>query len=457
MLNRGWQSLPMPLSSWWRRKVNLTNGASLLTCARAVKMSVLVPIPASSPAPTILWRIFSGGVSAVVDESKYFFNFPTHVDNHPYLGLIHPITAILYAYFGLPMGSANNPANACKFGVSFLRQLRERFDIFTSQGTTNCLWTSFREEGYNLDLGYGFVLTNANRLAIKMWAFVDDFLVHGPDYASVNAALSLFLDAAVECGMCDHPDKLILPSKEVKYCNFLFNTMGIPCLKIPVSKRERALAICEHLQQGPSDKQWSRLSLAVAAGILESLSGALPRRMGHNKLWSLHAIVHPADSGTGLEPHCTTIALNPFVLCEIKWWKNFLLSGNGRHVGGSKAATLVPTFGDGSGSGTDTGGTFILPEQYTLMWSGTWYPVVYTFYSNWKELATLCESLSHLLEHHLPEIVGSTIFYFTDNSTTYYIAAFGSSPHPRSSQSHLRNPSIDWPSFLKLFKSLASS
>ena len=377
----------------------------------------------------ILEEMYTGGVSAVVDMSKYFYNFPTHADDRPYLGLIHPITAVLYAYFGLPMGSANSPANACKFGISFLRQLRERFANFTGQGRANCFWTSFREEGYDPNLGYGFVLTNRDGLSVKMWAFVDDFLIHGPDFASVNAALGLFLDAAVDCGLLAHPKKLILPSQEVKYCGFLFNTVGIPCLRIPIAKRERALAICEHLRYSPRDKQWSRLSLAVAAGVLESLSEATPRRMGHNKLRALHSLVHPADSGTGLEPYCTTTSLNATVFRELEWWETFLLSGNGRHVRGSKAATLIPTFGDGSGTGT--GGTFLLPDQPTLMWSGTWNPVIYSFSSNWKELATLRESLRRLLDHRPPGLVGSTVFYFTDNSTTYYIAASSSSPHPR--------------------------
>jgi len=57
--------------------------------------------------------------------------------------------------------------------------------------------------------------------------------------------------------------------------------------------------------------------------------------------------------------------------------------------------------------------------------------VVYSFSSNWKEVATLRRSLRRLLEHRPPDIGGSTVFYFTDNSTTYYIAASGSSPHPR--------------------------
>ena len=73
-----------------------------------------------------------------------------------------------------------------------------------------------------------------------------------------------------------HPKKLTLPSQEIKYCGFLFNTVGCPCIKIPLAKRERALAICDHLLNMPPSHQWSRLSLAVAVGVLEPLSEATP-------------------------------------------------------------------------------------------------------------------------------------------------------------------------------------
>ena len=52
----------------------------------------------------ILDQLYSKGYSAVVDASKYFYQFPTHPDDRPYLGLKHPITQILLEYAGLPMG-----------------------------------------------------------------------------------------------------------------------------------------------------------------------------------------------------------------------------------------------------------------------------------------------------------------------------------------------------------------
>jgi hypothetical protein len=77
--------------------------------------------------------------------------------------------------------------------------------------------------------------------------------------------------------MLCHPKKLTPSCLVVKYCGFLFDTTDIPCLRIPITKRERALAIVKHLITSPAHPVWSRLSLAVAAGILEFLVEATPR------------------------------------------------------------------------------------------------------------------------------------------------------------------------------------
>ena len=127
----------------------------------------------------ILEEMYAGGYSAVVDMSKYFYNIPTHPDDHPFLGLVHPITGILYAYFGLPMGSSNSPAAASRVGNAFIHQLHQKFDIFLGIGTANCFWISFEEVGYDPELGHGFVLTNKHGLAVKLYGFVYDFLIHG--------------------------------------------------------------------------------------------------------------------------------------------------------------------------------------------------------------------------------------------------------------------------------------
>ena len=77
---------------------------------------------------------------------------------------------------------------------------------------------------------------------VRSWDFVDDFLIHGPTYGKTSQALLKFLDLAVDCGMLCHPTKLTPPQQVVKYCGFLLDSVKIPCLRVPVSKRERALA-----------------------------------------------------------------------------------------------------------------------------------------------------------------------------------------------------------------------
>ena len=58
-------------------------------------------------APHILEQLYTGGYSAVVDMSKYFWNFRTRAEDRPYLGTLHPTTRRLLTYFGLPHPSRN--------------------------------------------------------------------------------------------------------------------------------------------------------------------------------------------------------------------------------------------------------------------------------------------------------------------------------------------------------------
>jgi hypothetical protein len=61
----------------------------------------------------ILDQLYAGGYSAVVDASKFFYNFPTRPDERPYLGCIHPRDVnVHYTYQSIPMGGSNSPAIA---------------------------------------------------------------------------------------------------------------------------------------------------------------------------------------------------------------------------------------------------------------------------------------------------------------------------------------------------------
>ncbi len=83
---------------------------------------------------SILEQMYTGGWSAVIDASKFFYQFLTQKDERKYLGCIHTRWAdLFYVYCGLPMGAGNSPSIAGRYGAAFQRLLRSRSSLF--QGT----------------------------------------------------------------------------------------------------------------------------------------------------------------------------------------------------------------------------------------------------------------------------------------------------------------------------------
>jgi hypothetical protein len=123
--------------------------------------------------------------------------------------------------------------------------------LFHGEGRKNCWWTGFSEVGFAPKLGYGFVLESTEGAAVRIWVWIDDFLIHQPTKEKTTAALSFFLDTTMDIGMLCHPKKLTPPNHIVKKCGFVFDLMCISCICIPVSKREKALATAKHLASTP--------------------------------------------------------------------------------------------------------------------------------------------------------------------------------------------------------------
>jgi hypothetical protein len=95
---------------------------------------------------------------------------------------------------------------------------------------------------------------------------------------------------------------------------------------------------------------------------------------------------------------------------------------------GGRSGTLVPSFGDGSGTGT--GGTVQYHEGEPFeMWLGTWHPRAFHFSANWKEMRTLQATLERARDTQ-QDVRGVTFFYFTDSSTVYYAISKGASTSP---------------------------
>ena len=70
-----------------------------------------------------------------------------NLNEHPYSENGRKLGQKQEIEYGLSMGASNSPALACRFGLAFIRMLRERFKQFKGKGIANCWWTGFEEMG----------------------------------------------------------------------------------------------------------------------------------------------------------------------------------------------------------------------------------------------------------------------------------------------------------------------
>jgi hypothetical protein len=305
------------------------------------------------------------------------------------------------------MGAANSPSLAGRYGSYFFRLLRERCKLFRGTLTPN-LWldTLSGESEYDGTTGHGMVLDGDDgKPAALVWGHCDDFIIHGPTKEKTSRALTAFLDLAVDCGMLCHPGKLSPPAQVVKYTGFLFDTRAEPAIRISVNKREKALAILDFVVK--HRQRVSRLGLAILTGILESLSEVTPARIGRAYLRKLYGIIHPEGLDEVDLAYFSYTELPDDTVQDLLWWRQALLTDSQRKCRLDKAGVLIPSVGDGSGTGT--GGTVRYPidgkgskEVELEMWMGAWSPHVFHFSSNWKEARTLLKTLERAAEK--PEI-----------------------------------------------------
>jgi len=392
--------------------------------------------PVHLPRPEdILPRMYTGGHTAVIDASKFFYNFPTAPDDRLFLGCIHPRTGQQLCYFGLPMGSASSPGLAGRYGASLLRQVREREAVFQGVLQDNG-WRSFLEKKpFEAHKGVGLVLMGADGLpAAIMWIHVDDIAIHAPTKSKCFKAVNSFMDAALRVGLICQPCKTRPPAQIQKYCGFIYDTTGVPCLCIPQDKIDRSIASIRFLRSGAATVRLSRLTLSVVVGLLQSLVVATPYNVGQTYLRRLYDRLHDTDGvpddATGAGFYYTVVNLSVDEWLDLEWWETALQLSPRQYARSRHQSIVGVTWGDGSGTGT--GGTLqIVPTGGEAMaveaWMGVWQPRVFHFTSNWKELRTLLHTLEREIEAGTGRLHGCTVFYFTDNIVTYYIAHSGGS------------------------------
>jgi hypothetical protein len=251
------------------------------------------------------------------------------------------------------------------------------------------------------------------------------------------------MDKALQVGMLFNPTKVTPPAQAVKYCGFIYDTTSVPTLRIPDNKRERTLAVLDYVLSKPG-QALSRLALSVVFGVLQSLVDATPSSIGQTFLQESYKILYPSgqpyegqilDPGEEEVPYdpraifYTTVKLSRQSWDDLLWWQRSLAENElNRPIRYNKAAMLSPTWGDGSGTGT--GGTIQVAMGPTQQWQGQWLPCVLSNSSNWKEAHTCLLTMQQMWRSYGTALRGTTVFYFTDNATTYYALRKGSSRIP---------------------------
>ena len=238
----------------------------------------------------------------------------------------------------------------------------------------------------------------------------------------------------IRLGLICHPSKTSPPSQRVKYCGFEYDTTSTPSLHIPHNKVSRAIAMADYLISGVSYSH-SRLIVSMVVGFLQSLVPATPGNIGASFLrpiyQDLHKLLQGVTPGTRKSYFCVMDLGEQSQLC-LHWWIDALKCGLSKQGQPTDLATLIVTWGDGSGTGA--GGTSNLatsndsPNVTALsVWKGVWAAQVSSFSSNWKELRTLLFTLEH--EKHLggSRVKGRRLLYFTDNMVSYDVFRRGTS------------------------------
>jgi hypothetical protein len=91
--------------------------------------------------------------------------------------------------------------------------------------------------------------------------------------------------------------------------------------------------------------------------------------------------MHDLENVWGRALYHTSITLSDECIEDLNWWHRFLAANPGNTSRSGMAATLLGTWGDGSGTGA--GGTIEEQRLPTLeAWMGTWHPRVHHFSSN---------------------------------------------------------------------------
>jgi hypothetical protein len=253
-----------------------------------------------------------------------------------------------------------------------VRKLRDDNPTFRGRIIENTWYNTLTGTTYQTGVGHGRVEIKEDGTPVALnFSIVDDFLVHGPDKESTKRAFTEFMNHSVCLGfICQHI-KTSSPAQKKRFCRMIYDTTSVPIHRIPATKVTQGQATVDYLIRANSQGRLSRLTVAVGGGFLQSLVEGTPACIGQTYLRRLYDEVHALEDKRGQELFYTTLELSSDCIDDLLWWKAFLDQNPSNPSRSGTAASLVGTWGDGSGTGTGgTNETLGVPTLET--WMGTW-------------------------------------------------------------------------------------
>jgi hypothetical protein len=171
------------------------------------------------------------------------------------------------------------------FGAAFVRLIYQEAEEIQGDALINDWKVALEGSGFDPKLGIGLVLNGSDGVPVCLiWIHADAIFIHVPTRAKCTSALKKILYLTVLVGLICHPTKLKPSAQILKFCGFLYDSVGTPKLRIPDNKVVRALALLEFLMRG-SKMVLCCLAVAVVV-VVGTLQYLVPAT--HNAIGTLY-------------------------------------------------------------------------------------------------------------------------------------------------------------------------
>jgi hypothetical protein len=216
-----------------------------------------------------------------------------------------------------------------RFGAAFLRLICQEVEEMQGEVFINDWKVALEGCRFDPKLGIGQVLIRYGGLPVCLiWIHVDYIFLQGPTRAKCTSALKKILDLTVLVGLTCHRTKLKPPAQIQKCCGFLYDSVGIPKLRIPDNKVVRDLDLLEFLMRG-SMTVLCRLALAVVVGTSQYLVPATHNSIGASFLHHVYRNIHNEnlESFDDIQHfYHSGLDLGALAQAEFSWWEQYLTS-----------------------------------------------------------------------------------------------------------------------------------